>query len=286
MIRASARRLLTLLACVTCLALTFAGTSATTASDPDNPRLDACRIIGPGGGGATMLPTISPHDPRIVLVACDMTGAYIIEDGGESWRMFNLGTGVSSFAFDPTDANVIYAGTAALWRSSDRGRTWRMMFADPARHTRALFIGDHADYVLRSNDPLYAIADDERMSIQAIAVAPDGSVTIAMSGGGVFRGSSLPGALLDRRPAIRTRPKTSFPPPRRTALAMRERSKITRRRQSAECGSLGRGTHDGLGDRVGGEGADDRHIHAARVRLERSCGDGENGVAITGGVRR
>ena len=58
----------------------------------------------------------------MVLVGCDMTGAYITYDGGESWRMINLGTGVSSFAFDPVHPDVIYAANPALWRSSDRGR--------------------------------------------------------------------------------------------------------------------------------------------------------------------
>jgi photosystem II stability/assembly factor-like uncharacterized protein len=155
----------------------------------DRTRLDAWRVIGPGGGGATMLPTISPHDPRVVLVACDMTGAYITYDGGESWRMFNLGTGVSSFAFDPSDPNVIYAGTSALWRSEDRGRTWRMVFPDPSRNTIARLTGDHAEYVLHSDDPLYAGAG-ERTSLQAIAVATDGTVTIAMSGPGALLQSS------------------------------------------------------------------------------------------------
>ena len=64
-------------------------------------RLDRWEVIGPGGGGTMTHPTISPHDPKLVLVGCDMTGAYITYDGGESWRMINLGTGVSSFAFDP-----------------------------------------------------------------------------------------------------------------------------------------------------------------------------------------
>lgn len=46
------------------------------------PRLDAWRILGPGGGGAQFYPAVSPHDPNLVLVACDMTGAYISENGG------------------------------------------------------------------------------------------------------------------------------------------------------------------------------------------------------------
>src|SRR6266480_4595355 len=66
-------------------------------------------VIGPGGGGAMFHPTISPHDPNTVLVACDMTGAYITHDAGKSWRMFNLRGVVRFFVFDPLDQKVIYA---------------------------------------------------------------------------------------------------------------------------------------------------------------------------------
>ena len=158
-------------------------------------RLDRWEVIGPGGGGTMTHPTISPHDPKVILVGCDMTGAYITYDGGESWRMINLGTGVSSFAFDPAHPDVIYAGNPALWRSSDRGRTWRMVFPDPNRHTRELMAGDHAEYVVRTEDPLYPPAGD-RMEVEAIAVAPDGTVAIALSGRGVFKGSARNGLVL------------------------------------------------------------------------------------------
>ena len=158
-------------------------------------RLDRWEVIGPGGGGTMTHPTISPHDPKLVLVGCDMTGAYITYDGGESWRMINLGTGVSSFAFDPVHPDVIYAANPALWRSSDRGRTWRMVFPDPNRHTRELMAGDHAEYIVRTEDPLYPPAGD-RMEVQAIAVAPDGAVTIALSGRGVVKGSTRNGVWL------------------------------------------------------------------------------------------
>jgi len=50
-------------------------------------RASEFHIVGPGGGGAMFHPTVDPRDTNEVLVACDMTGAYISHDGGRSWRM-------------------------------------------------------------------------------------------------------------------------------------------------------------------------------------------------------
>jgi photosystem II stability/assembly factor-like uncharacterized protein len=108
------------------------------------PRLDAWRVLGPGGGGAMYFPTISPHDERVVLLRCDMGGAYLTLDGGESWRMFNLRGTVAFFDHDPQDANVMYAATIALWRSADRGKTWRMAYPPAAEVERIESEGDHA----------------------------------------------------------------------------------------------------------------------------------------------
>jgi photosystem II stability/assembly factor-like uncharacterized protein len=128
------------------------------------------KIVGPGGGGTTIGPTISPHDPSLVVEHCDMTGGYITRDNGQSWRMFNLRGGIAVFAFDPSDPRVIYAGNAGLWRSSDSGRTWKMLFPSPARNTIEHQLGDHADYVLTSSDPAYPGGD-----VSAIAIAPRSS---------------------------------------------------------------------------------------------------------------
>jgi hypothetical protein len=116
------------------------------------PRFDPWTIIGPGGGGTMIAPTISPHDPRIVVEHCDMTGAYITLDGARSWRMFNLRSVVDVFAFDPRNPKVIYAGNQALWRTEDTGRTWSMVFPDPKKNTIEHQNGDHSEYSLTTGD--------------------------------------------------------------------------------------------------------------------------------------
>jgi len=128
------------------------------------PRLDAWRILGPGGGGAQFYPAVSPHDPNLVLVACDMTGAYISEDGGKSWRLFDLRSPVKFFAFDPQDARVIYAGAEALWRSADRGRTWSLIYPSPS-DVRLSMPDDHAS-------PVYLAHQEPAGRVLALAVDP------------------------------------------------------------------------------------------------------------------
>ena len=72
-----------------------------------------------------------------------MTGAYISEDGGKSWRMFSLRSPVKFFVFDPLDPQVIYAGAEVLWRSADRGRTWSLAFPSDSG-VRIIMPDDHA----------------------------------------------------------------------------------------------------------------------------------------------
>ncbi len=142
-------------------------------------RFDAWRVIGPGGGGAQFLPTVSPHDPSNVLVACDMTGAYISHDGGDSWRMFNLRGRVFFFLFDPFAPDTIYAANSGLWRSVDGGRTWRLVYPDPASVTAIEMADDHAGTRFATSDGIYR-------RITALAVDPADSRTLfaALAEGG------------------------------------------------------------------------------------------------------
>src|SRR5258707_856530 len=108
-------------------------------------RLDTWQVIGPGGGGAQFFPTISPHDSRVVLVRCDMTGSYISHDGGETWRMFNLRSPASFYAFDPVDPKTIYAQTIGLFVSRDTGGTWQLLHPSPKNVRKIAKGDDHAD---------------------------------------------------------------------------------------------------------------------------------------------
>jgi photosystem II stability/assembly factor-like uncharacterized protein len=108
-------------------------------------RNDLWTVIGPGGGGAQFLPSISPLDPNIVLVACDMGGGYISIDGGSSWRMFNLRGRIYGYGYDPKDPAILYAQSGgAFWRSVDRGAEWSMVYPDPGSITNIAFSDDEA----------------------------------------------------------------------------------------------------------------------------------------------
>ena len=71
--------------------------------------------VGLSGGGGMFTPAISPADPNLMLLNCDMSAAYLSEDGGHNWRMINhaqLRSDTSCRpAFHPTDANIIYASS-------------------------------------------------------------------------------------------------------------------------------------------------------------------------------
>ena len=134
------------------------------------------KVLGPGGGGAMFNPTISPHDPNTVLVSCDMTGSYITHDGGQSWRMFNLRGVTQFFVFDPIDPKVIYAQGIGLWRSTDGGGSWKLIYPNPANIKNIVMRSDHSDEELVAEpDPLRTIA--------ALAIDPANSKVLYAAAG-------------------------------------------------------------------------------------------------------
>jgi photosystem II stability/assembly factor-like uncharacterized protein len=85
--------------------------------------------VGLSGGGGMFAPAISPADPNLMMLNCDMSAAYISEDGGHHWRMIHHAQLRSDTqcrpGFHPSDPNVIYASSGGRLRvSRDRGRTF------------------------------------------------------------------------------------------------------------------------------------------------------------------
>src|SRR5689334_16574275 len=84
--------------------------------------------VGPGGGGATFIPTFSYQSDDNFLIRCDMTGSYLTKDGGQSYQQINFPNGAAGFAYDPKDSNTIYIGSSTLNQSKDGGKTWQLLF--------------------------------------------------------------------------------------------------------------------------------------------------------------
>jgi photosystem II stability/assembly factor-like uncharacterized protein len=136
-----------------------------------NGRNDTWGFTGSGGGGAMFWPAVSPHDPDYAYVACDMTGSFVTYNGGKSWRMFSLRGPVKYFVFDPVDPDVSYAKSIALFKSTDHGKTWNIVYPVPSEVNGIVSKGDHAEEWIITNDSTIR-------NVMALAVDPDNSMIL------------------------------------------------------------------------------------------------------------
>ncbi len=141
-------------------------------------------IIGPGGGGSTFIPTFSYQNSDKFLVRCDMTGSYLTNTGGDSYRQINFANGASSYAFDPSDSNKIYIGTNFLNKSTDAGKTWKKIFPEKEMILSQKYIGDHAELKLESADTTFL--PNNSSQIKNIKVDPNENGNIYFSIGNYF----------------------------------------------------------------------------------------------------
>ena len=102
--------------------------------------------MGPGGGGSTFIPTFSYQNPDNIFVKCDMTGNYLTNDGGNSYQLVNFLGGANTYAYDPNDADVIYAAGTYLYKSINKGKTWLQIFPKRDEIISEKFYGDHAEF--------------------------------------------------------------------------------------------------------------------------------------------
>jgi photosystem II stability/assembly factor-like uncharacterized protein len=108
------------------------------------------RKLGPGGGGATFIPTFSFETPEKFIIRCDMTGSYVTEDGGESYHQSNFPNGAQGFAYDPQNSGVIYLGASALHKSTDGGHNWEQIFPRKEEIESISYKGDHGSYSIKT----------------------------------------------------------------------------------------------------------------------------------------
>jgi photosystem II stability/assembly factor-like uncharacterized protein len=141
-------------------------------------RLDAWNIVGPGGGGTFYHPSISPHDPNLVFATTDMTQCFVSENGGRTWRQFNLRF-TCRIAFDPKRPERVYAlaNAAGLFRSDDRGHTWSLVYPEPSTVTALWYLDDEAEAGLQTvrgfQQAMTAFAVDPQDADTLYAVMPD-----------------------------------------------------------------------------------------------------------------
>ena len=155
--------------CITLLSsILFSCSSDARQTEKSGNRHVEWKPVGIGGGGSMFSPAISPHDPDLAFATCDMTGSMVTHDGGKSWRMFSLSHQVRFFVFDPIDPNVVYANSFALFKSEDKGRTWKLFYPDPSDVLCKVSKGDHGAEVIMPKD-------STRRSVQAFAVDPTNS---------------------------------------------------------------------------------------------------------------
>jgi photosystem II stability/assembly factor-like uncharacterized protein len=139
-------------------------TSCTTTSgnreDTEKQQQVEWKVIGPGGGGGVLKPTISPFDENFIMTHCDMTAAYVSLDGGETWDMKNLWNVPEDFEFDPVDPNIVYAATrgfrhsedrgsglSILYRSDNKGKSWKIVYPDVSKAKNGLESLQNYDYL-------------------------------------------------------------------------------------------------------------------------------------------
>ena len=142
--------------------------------------------IGPGGGGSTFIPTFSYSNTDKFLIRCDMTGAYLTNDGGDSYAQINYPNGSQSFAYDPKDSMTIYIGSNSLNRSVDGGKSWERILPVKEDVVKEIFQSDHASLrILTKENSVFNITGYSK-AVKNIKVDPNDSKSIYFSMGNFF----------------------------------------------------------------------------------------------------
>jgi len=148
---------------------------------------------------------IAPSDPRRIA-AGTLSGVFLSDDAGKRWKRISTPGdsslhNVASLAFDPDDAQVIYAGTWHLaWKTTDGGGSWgpahRGMVDDS--HVMTLNAGPQDQLFATACTGIYASSDggsqwtklegipEESRRTRSFRESPDGNLLLAGTTGGLW----------------------------------------------------------------------------------------------------
>jgi len=118
----------------------------------------AFAVTGMGGAGGMYTPSVSPYDPNLMFISCDMSGSYRSLDGGKHWELIHCEQISGSRGCRPTffPGGVLWASGPTVKVSRDKGATWEpltegpppwgsvavtVLAPNPATHRGLLFVG-------------------------------------------------------------------------------------------------------------------------------------------------
>lgn len=131
--------------------------------------------LGPGNiGGRTRAIVIHPTSPATIWIGAAGGGVWRTDDAGQNWApvddfMDNLA--VTSLVMDPTDPNVIYAGTGEGFGNADSLRGAGVFATGDGITWRQIAATDTADF----------------HRVNRLAISADGGVLLAATNLGIFR---------------------------------------------------------------------------------------------------
>ncbi|MDE7406433.1 MAG: hypothetical protein K2M89_06140 [Clostridiales bacterium] len=118
------------LAVISAIACIFGISGCKAKATKDKPQSSSLKAtaLGIGGGGALFSPAISPLDESTMAVIPDMGGVYVSHNAGVDWKRTNIQGIVQKAYFDPNKKGVVYAGGSGLYRSTDNGDSFNIIF--------------------------------------------------------------------------------------------------------------------------------------------------------------
>ncbi len=131
----------------------------TDGDDTDDPNrkvtVESCDNIGAGGYGALYDVSIDPFNDSILAVRCDMGGLYMSYNKGKSWERRNILGVMSDIDFDEANEGVVWATGSGLYKSTDHGKNFDLIFPSKESITVHGSPGENMGECLYTDNPDY-----------------------------------------------------------------------------------------------------------------------------------